>query len=198
MNKKLSRILVGTTLLMSATATMAAPTPLPGDHGRPLEGIFPVATAPAPGNSQPQAPREPRVAAPAPPIALALKAALAIAEACKQYPLGIAVTDSEGVATLIYVPDGNQAWHGYSAVRKAYTAVTFATNTSQLVKKAQEDPAFTAQIKADPNLQAFSGGLVLKSGGKVVGAIGVSGAEPGGHDEECGLVGLNLIKDELM
>jgi uncharacterized protein GlcG (DUF336 family) len=34
-------------------------------------------------------------------------------------------------------------------------------------------------------------------GDKLVGAIGVSGAEPGGHDEECGLVGLEKIKSDL-
>jgi uncharacterized protein GlcG (DUF336 family) len=128
---------------------------------------------------------------------LALKAATAIAEACRQYPLGIAVTDSAGVAKLIFVPDGSETWHGYSAVRKAFTAITFSMDTSQLVPKAQMDPVVTARVKADPNLQAFSGGLLLKVGDKVIGAIGVSGAEPGGHDEECGLIGLQAIKNEM-
>ncbi len=135
--------------------------------------------------------------APAPSLALALKAAEAISDACKQYPLGVAIVDSQGVAKLIYVPDRSEAWHGYSAVRKAYTAVTFQTDTSKLVTRAQSDPDFAAKVKADPNLQAFSGGIVLKVGDKVIGAIGVSGAEPGGHDEECGLAGLAKIKDEL-
>jgi uncharacterized protein GlcG (DUF336 family) len=30
-----------------------------------------------------------------------------------------------------------------------------------------------------------------------VGAIGVSGAEPGCHDEECALLGVEMIKSEL-
>ena len=53
------------------------------------------------------------------------------------------------------------------------------------------------KITADPNLQAFSGGLPLMVGDKLIGAIGVSGAEPGSHDEECGLAGLARIKDDL-
>jgi uncharacterized protein GlcG (DUF336 family) len=130
-------------------------------------------------------------------MALALKAAQAIADACKQYPMALAVTDSEGVAKLIYVPDGSAAWHGYSAVRKAYTAITFKSDTSKIVKRAREDAETMEKFKLDPNLQAQSGGLVLMLGDTLVGAIGVSGAEPGGHDEECGLVGLEKIKNDL-
>jgi uncharacterized protein GlcG (DUF336 family) len=44
---------------------------------------------------------------------------------------------------------------------------------------------------------AFSGGILLKAGDEIIGAIGVSGAEPGGHDEECALKGLEKIKSQL-
>jgi uncharacterized protein GlcG (DUF336 family) len=130
-------------------------------------------------------------------MAVALKAAQAIAEACKQYPMALAVVDSEGVAKLIYVPDGSATWHGYGAVRKAYTAIVFKSDTSKILKQAREDAAIMEKFKSDSNLQAQSGGLVLMVGDKLVGAIGVSGAEPGGHDEECGLVGLEKIKNDL-
>jgi uncharacterized protein GlcG (DUF336 family) len=111
--------------------------------------------------------------------------------------MALAVVDSQGVAKLIYVPDGSAAWHGYGAVRKAYTAVTFKSDTSKILKMAKEDAATMEKFKSDPNLQAQSGGLVLMAGDKLIGAIGVSGAEPGGHDEECGLVGLAKIKNDL-
>ena len=126
-----------------------------------------------------------------------MKAAQAIAAACKQYQMALAVVDSEGVGKLVYVPDGSAPWHGYSAVRKAYTAVAFKEDTSQMLKQRAADPSIADKIKADPNLVAQSGGLVLMAGGKVVGGIGVSGAEPGGHDEECGLNGRDKIKNEL-
>jgi len=199
MKSKIQRIVVGAALFMPLAVTLAAGSVLPGDRGRPLEGIMPAPGAPraaAAGDARPAGPPPPRIVA-APSMAVALKAAQAIAEACKQYPLGIAVVDVEGVAKLIYVPDQSEDWHGYSAVRKAYTAVTFKVPTSQLVAKAREDAELGAKIKADPNLQAFSGGLPMIAGGKLIGAIGVSGAEPGGHDEECGLVGLDKIKNDL-
>jgi uncharacterized protein GlcG (DUF336 family) len=63
--------------------------------------------------------------------------------------------------------------------------------------KAQQDPKFAAKVRADPNLITFGGGIPLKVGNEIVGAIGVGGAEPGGHDEECGLKGLAAIKDQL-
>jgi uncharacterized protein GlcG (DUF336 family) len=134
---------------------------------------------------------------PAPPIALALEAAQAIAQGCKQYALGLAVVDAKGLPRLVYIPDQSQSSHAYTAIRKAYTAVTFKVLTSTLVAKAQTDPAFAAQIRADPNLMAFKGGIPLFENGQLIGAIGVSGAEPGGHDEECGLIGYNAIKSQL-
>jgi uncharacterized protein GlcG (DUF336 family) len=39
--------------------------------------------------------------------------------------------------------------------------------------------------------------MVLKAGEDIIGAVGVSGAEPSAKDEECGLVGISKIKDRL-
>jgi uncharacterized protein GlcG (DUF336 family) len=139
----------------------------------------------------------PRSSARAPAIALAVEAAQAIADGCKQYALGVAVVNALGEPILVYLPDGSESSHGYTAIRKAYTAAKLKTDTTPLVERAQNDPAFAATIKADPNLMAFHGGLVLKVGTEVIGAIGVSGAEPGGHDDECGTIGVSKIKDRL-
>jgi uncharacterized protein GlcG (DUF336 family) len=51
-----------------------------------------------------------------------------------------------------------------------------------------------AKVRANPNLVAYSGGTLLKAGDTTLGATGVSGAEPGAHDEECALIGLERIK----
>jgi uncharacterized protein GlcG (DUF336 family) len=135
--------------------------------------------------------------APAPPVELVLQAVQAIAQACKQYPLGVAVVNSQGAPILVYIPDGSEAAHTYTAIRKAYTTVKFKVPTSDLTIRAAQDPQFAAMIKADPNLIAFKGGIPLKAGNDIIGAIGVSGAEPGGHDEECGMIGVAKIKDQL-
>ena len=128
---------------------------------------------------------------------MAVEAARSIAEGCKQFHLGVAVVNAEGAPVLIYIPDGSNTSHAYMAMRKAYTAVTFKVPTSQLVAKAQQDADFAAKIHANTNLLAYSGGVVLKVGDEVIGGIGVSGGEPGHHDEECALAGLEKIKDRL-
>jgi uncharacterized protein GlcG (DUF336 family) len=188
-------------LALTATAASAAPSVLPGDRGRPMDGFMPArppqaAQATSAQRVPARAPEPPTEVA-APPLALALKAVSAIAEGCRQYPLGIAVIDSMGTPKLIYVPDGSEGWHGYSAVRKAWTAMVFNMPTVELAEKVRDNPELQARIKADPNLQAFAGARPWKVGEKIVGAIGVSGAEPGGHDDECVQLGFNKIRDEM-
>jgi uncharacterized protein GlcG (DUF336 family) len=179
-------------VITASSALAAGGTGLPGDHGRNNDGIMPVAqAAPAQPAAQPQPqPPLPR----APDIGTMVKTAEAIAAECKQFKLGVTVVNAEGAPVLVYIPNGSNPSHAFTAMRKAITAVTFKTNTSALVTKGQQDPEFAAKIKADPNLLAFSGGILLKSGDDVIGAIGVSGSEPGHHDEECGLKGMAKVK----
>ena len=174
--------------LLSAASDLPGDVARPGDNGVPRPNRQPTAAVPAP---------RPPPAAPALPIELALQAAQAIAQACKQYPLGVAVVNSEGAPILVYIPDGSEAAHTYTAIRKAYTTVKFKVPTSDLTIRAAQDPHFAATIKADPNLIAFKGGIPLKAGNDLIGAIGVSGAEPGGHDEECGMIGIAKISTAL-
>lgn len=192
MTKSIRHWTIGLTMALVATSAFAEGSGMPGDGGRFMNGIFPENPPPRPAGAM----AEPK-AARAPAMELALQAVQAVAQGCKQYGLGVAVVNSEGAPILVYVPDGSTAGHGYTAIRKAYTAITFKTDTSALVVRGQKDAEFAAKVKADPNLMAFKGGLLLKAGDQIVGAIGVSGAEPGGHDEECGLMGLNKIKDKL-
>lgn len=179
--------------LYMASVAVASDSGLPGDHPRPGDNGVPQ-TNPQPRSPGPM-PQHKAVRAPS--IEMALKAAQTIAEQCKQYPLGIAVVNSAGAPILVYIPDGSEPFHAYTAIRKAYTAVTYKVPTSELTQKATQDPEFAAHIKADPNLVAFKGGIPLKVGTEVIGAIGVSGAEPGSHDEECGLKGIEAIQRQL-
>jgi uncharacterized protein GlcG (DUF336 family) len=188
----ISLCVTGLMALVPSASALAQSSGLPGDHGRMMDGILPANPPP-----RPQGPPMPGATVRAPGIDLALQAAQTIAQGCKQYALGVAVVNAQGAPILIYVPDGSDPSHGYTAVRKGYTAITFKVDTSQLVKKGQQDSDFAAKVKADPNLMAFSGGVLLKVGDEIIGAIGVSGAEPGHHDEECGLKGLNKIRKQL-
>jgi uncharacterized protein GlcG (DUF336 family) len=175
----------------AASATLSDSSGLPGDHGRPGDGVAAINPAPRPSGGPPRTKER------APDIDLAVIAAHAIAEGCKQYPLGVAVVNAAGEPILIYLPNGSEPGHGYMALRKAYTAITFNAPTSQIRPKAQQDADTAAKVRANPNLVAYSGGILLKAGDTTIGAIGVSGAEPGAHDEECALIGLEKINNRL-
>ena len=166
--------------LVAGSASAAPPSAtgsgFPGDMGRPT----------------PEGP-----AAKAPSIDLALEAAKAAVEACKGYHVGISVIDANGAPKLYYIPDGTGGSHAYTGFRKAYAALTFKMPTSQVSALAKTDSTVAAKIAADTNLLSWAGGIPLKVGDEVIGAIGVSGAEPSSKDEECGLVGVNKIKDRL-
>jgi uncharacterized protein GlcG (DUF336 family) len=178
-----------------ALCALASGGELPGDVARPGDNGVPwTDSAPRPVTA-PRAPSPP--AARAVPVELALEAAQAIAEACKQYPLGIAVVNSEGAPILVYIPHGSEAHHTYTAIRKAYSAVKYQAPTSELRARVAKDSQLAAAVKSDSNLIAFSGGVLLRVSDAVIGAIGVSGAEPGSHDEECALIGSAKISDRL-
>jgi uncharacterized protein GlcG (DUF336 family) len=124
----------------------------------------------------------------------ALAGAEAIVNACRGYHVAVSVIDEAGTPKLYYVPDGTDGAHAYTAFRKAYTALEFKMPTSEAGTLAIKDRAMAARIKADSNLLTFAGGLPISSQGAIVGALGVSGAEPSAKDEECGQAGLNQIK----
>ena len=174
-----------------ATSESATPgSGFPGDMGRPFDGLpFP------PGPLPPRPPQRPIPRAPS--LDLAVEAAKATVVACKGYHISVSIIDSAGTPKLYYVPDGTDGSHAYTGFRKAYTALTFKMPTSQVGPLTKTDPSVAAKIKADTNFLTFAGGMLLMAGDEVIGAIGVSGAEPSAKDEECGLVGINKIKDRL-
>jgi uncharacterized protein GlcG (DUF336 family) len=111
----------------------------------------------------------------------------------------VAVVNAAGEPILTYIPDRSNPNHAYIALRKAYSAVTLKASTAQITAKSQADPDLAAQIKADPNLMSHAGGVLLKVGDKIVGAIGVSGANDatGRYDDECAQFGVAKIKNRL-
>ena len=79
---------------------------------------------------------------------------------------------------------------------KAFTCVGMKCSSRQFRDKytAGGDPAKFCQMTSmvnitDGKMAPFPGGILLKSEGKVIGAVGVSGAA-GDEDEYCGLMGV--------
>ena len=91
-------------------------------------------------------------------------------------PMNIAVADEGGNLVAHVRMDG--AWIGSIdiSIKKAFTSRAFDIATKDLAEHSQSGGQFFG-INASNNgrIMIFAGGIPLKRGGKVVGAIGVSG-----------------------
>jgi len=93
-----------------------------------------------------------------------------------EQPMNIAVADAGG--NLIAHVRMDEAWIGSIdiAIKKAFTARAFDISTKELATFSQSGGQFFGiHASNDGRVMIFAGGVPLKRGGKVVGAIGVSG-----------------------
>src|SRR5271165_284247 len=91
-------------------------------------------------------------------------------------PMNIAVADEGGNLVAHVRMDG--AWLGSIdiSIKKAWTSRAFDVATKDLATHSQSgDQFFGIHASNDGKVMIFAGGIPLKRGGKVVGAIGVSG-----------------------
>jgi uncharacterized protein GlcG (DUF336 family) len=131
-----------------------------------------------------------------PEVALELaRAALADCRA-HGYQVAVAVVDRFGV-TQVLLRDRFAGPHTVAtASGKAWTAVTFKTNTSELNAVSQPG-MMQAGIRSLPGVVAIGGGVTVEASGSLLGAVGVSGAPGGDADEACAKAGLSAIRDKL-
>ena len=104
-------------------------------------------------------------------IAAAEKKAEAIGQ-----PMNIAVADAGGNLVAHVRMDG--AWIGSIdiSIKKAWTSRAFDITTKDLAGNSQSgDQFFGIHASNNGRVMIFAGGIPLKKGRKVVGAIGVSG-----------------------
>src|SRR6476661_9101797 len=129
---------------------------------------------------------------------LALDLARAALGECRKrgYQAAVAVVDRFGV-TQVMLRDRFAGPHTpVTATGKAWTAATFRSSTSQLFTVSQPG-MMQAGIRNLPGAVIIAGGLVVESGGSLVGAIGVSGAPGGDADEACAKAGIEAIQSRL-
>jgi uncharacterized protein GlcG (DUF336 family) len=130
--------------------------------------------------------------------AIALDAAQAALADCQQrgYQVAVAVVDRFGVVQVVLRDRFAGPHTPATASGKAWTAATFRTSTSSLVAISQPG-MMQAGIRNLPGAVILGGGLVVESGGSLVGAIGVSGAPGGDADEACAKAGIEAIQGKL-
>jgi uncharacterized protein GlcG (DUF336 family) len=110
------------------------------------------------------------------------------------FKIAVSVLDRGGLA-LVMLRDESASLHTVeSSDRKAYTARTFRQPSAAIVKRILDNPA-VAGFKEYTRVIALAGGLPIKIGNDVIGAIGVSGSP--GKDDDCAQAGIDKIADQL-
>lgn len=129
---------------------------------------------------------------------LADKVAQNTLQACAKDGYNVAVTlvDRSGTPLLMKRMD-NAGPHTVEASRmKAFTALTTKNLTGNVMKGAQSN-AGAANLRYIPDFLLLAGGVPVKVGDQVIGAVGVGGAQGGNFDEACALAGVKSIESEL-
>lgn len=156
----------------------------------PKEAAKPAEAAPANGPA-----RVP--AAKGPALELAIEAARIAIETCAAdggQKIGVSVVDSAGVLKVLLAADGTSPRGVASSTNKAVTALHFKAPTSHVGEQAKTDKALADKIAADTTFNARPGGVLLKVGDDIIGALGVGG---GKTDEPCALAGVQKIQARL-
>jgi uncharacterized protein GlcG (DUF336 family) len=103
--------------------------------------------------------------------------------------LAAAVVDRSGNLVALKRDDNVGPHNTIAAQRKAYTALSTKTATRELAASARTNPE-AHNLVTLPELLLLGGGVPLKAGADVVGAIGVAGAGGASMDESCALTGI--------
>ncbi len=79
---------------------------------------------------------------------------------------------------------------------KAWSAVTFRTNTADLDRVTQPGMQQNG-IRHRPRVVTVAGGMIIEGAGALLGGIGVSGAPGGDRDDVCAKAGIAVIQDSI-
>jgi len=132
--------------------------------------------------------------------ALSNEAALAVAQGALEkchadgYRVSLTILDGSGLVKIQVRGDGTGPHTLEHSRRKAYTALTFKRTSGETAR------AWASAATPPPVIEgtvAAQGGVPIKIGNEVIGAIGVSGAPGGEKDEACAVAGIGKIAELL-
>ncbi|BAQ66050.1 heme-binding protein [Geminocystis sp. NIES-3709] len=143
------------------------------------------------------------------PSSLATEAAIEAVESCKKdgYNVTATIVNSEGNTQVIIRGDGATPHTLPNSFNKAFTVITLAPitkvdSTEEIAKKMTPAPLPVGSLPLAPEplkgISFSTGGVAIKVGDQIVGAIGVSGSPGGGLDQTCAIRGIEKIKPRLV
>ena len=129
---------------------------------------------------------------------MAQRMAEAAMSACRGegYQVGVTVVDRSGVPQ-VFLRDRFAGPHVYeTSRRKAWTAVSFRSPTSDLAAATQAGSEASG-IRELTETLALGGGLPVDAAGTLVAGIGVSGAPSPAADDDCAQAGIDAIAADI-
>lgn len=128
----------------------------------------------------------------------ALKAAQVALQRCRDqgYQVAVAVVDRAGTPQVMLRDRFAGAHTPDTAIRKAWTAVSFRTSTTDLANETQAGK-LQSGIRQMERVAAIGGGWMIEAAGSILGGIGVSGAPGAAADDDCAKAGIAAIRDAL-
>jgi uncharacterized protein GlcG (DUF336 family) len=132
------------------------------------------------------------------PASIATELATATVAACaaKNFNVTATVVDRAGVIRAVVRAD-RAGPHTIDASRaKAFTSASARGLTSAMAEGAAKNEAARNLVHI-PGFLLLGGGVPVKAGDEVIGAVGVGGAPSGAIDEECALAGIKAVEAKL-
>ncbi|MGB0660628.1 MAG: GlcG/HbpS family heme-binding protein [Mangrovicoccus sp.] len=130
---------------------------------------------------------------------VALQMAQAAMQHCREggYQVGVTVVDRFAVPQ-VFLRDRFAGVHVQeTSLRKAWTSVSFRTNTSDLHEETGPEK-LSYGIRFLDQALPLGGGMIVRDGdGSLVAGIGVSGAPSPAIDDECAEAGIAAIEDQI-
>jgi uncharacterized protein GlcG (DUF336 family) len=128
----------------------------------------------------------------------ALEAATAALKQCRQdgFQVVVTVLDQAGRTKVVVSDDRGRLHTVEHSLRKAYTALTYRTSSAEYGQRVASTPTAAGTLHLE-KITTAAGGLPIRAGNDVVGAIGVSGSPGGDKDEVCAKAGIEKIATGL-
>lgn len=111
----------------------------------------------------------------------------------KGYNTAVVVVDRDG-APQVVLRDVYVSRHAIEIAQRKAGAVIHSGLSTQDFIKARSD--IRAELNEIPGILLIRGGMPIRAGGSLIGAVGVSGA-PSEVDEACAIAGIKTVQDRL-
>ena len=135
------------------------------------------------------------------PVALAVEAVSEAVAVCTKQGFGVSAVliDRDGARQVVMRGDEAEVGTLDGSFYKAFTALNLAhdDDSSRAVADHLLKNPSSAQLGHLPNIVLTGGGVTIRFGKEVIGAIGVGGSTAPNGDETCARAGLDKIRDRI-